>query len=235
MDKLTNPTDTQQLEAEREWLHKRVIQIERQATLGRLTASLIHELNNPMQVIQGMLKLASEDSDNSAQVKTYLEMSLQETKRVVELLNRFRHAYNLDDQTIAKVDLNQLLPQIILIARREFKPHKVILQTDLAADLPLVTAAADQFYLALLSLLLNLSEAMGEAGGGELCLRTFSRQQRVGVELSTDVSFANTLHSKELEKDLGLLFSQKIIIDQGGTLVFSHQDGRFFCQIELTV
>jgi len=55
-------------------------QTERQATLGRLTASLIHEINNPMASIQGMLKLASEDPANSAQVKTYLEMSLQETK-----------------------------------------------------------------------------------------------------------------------------------------------------------
>jgi PAS domain S-box-containing protein len=232
-------TKRKRIEIEREHLYKRVFETERLTTIGRLTSSLFHEMSNAMQAIQGALNLALEELNNPAELANYLRLSLKESEQLVRLLSRLRHSYLPQVQAVETLDLNQLLQETITLARRELKRHQVTLQTNLAPDLPFLTAVANQLYLVFLSVLLNLSDAMGVAGGGELRLKAYALSKMVRIEFSTDVSIISItgkpvdVLTEEMFASLGLSFSHHLIMAHNGTMNVSQQNGGIICSIEL--
>jgi PAS domain S-box-containing protein len=247
-------TQHKQMEIERERLYKRIFQTERLATIGRLTSSLSHAISNPMQAIQGALNLALEELENPSELANFLHLSLKESEQVIQLLSRLRYAYLPKAQAVEIFDLNPLLQEAIALARRELKRQSVTLQTNLAPDPPPLTAVAGQLYLVFLSLLLNLSDAIGAAGGGELRLNSYALPQMVQIEFSTNVSVVpdrlgpnrlgpNRLapvadepvgvSKEEVFTNLGLSFSHDIVVAHNGTMDISQQDGGITCSIEL--
>ncbi|MFQ5611066.1 MAG: GAF domain-containing protein [Anaerolineae bacterium] len=227
---------------ERERLHRQILQSERLATMGRLTATLSHEINNPMQVIQSALALALEELDNPEEVAAYLQMCQTESARVVRLLNRMRRVYRPQESRLVSLDLNQALQEAIALARKELKRQKVKLQTDLAPNLPHLTAVVDQLHLVFLSLLLNWSDAIGAAGGGNLRIRSYALARVIQIEfssdassfISNDVAFTGT-DSRPYDLDLGMFLSQDIIAACNGSIKVEQQAGQTVCLIQLPV
>lgn len=236
-------TQTVTLMNERERLHRQILQAERLATLGRLTASLSHEINNPMQAIQGALTLALEDLQNPAELETYIRLSLGESERVVKLLSRLRQIYRPQTDTAESIDVNHLLHETIALARKELKRQKISLRTNLAAQLPRLTAVANQLHLVFLSLLLNLSEAMGDAQGRELYLCSYALPEVICVEFWVDYAaipvadwldaFQSTPQMNEAELSFGLSLSQDIVVAHGGDIKFEQKGDQIVCRVEL--
>lgn len=230
---------------EREHLHQRILQAERLSTMGRLTATLSHEVNNPMQAIQGALMLALEELDSPEELATYLQLCLEETRRVVQLLNRMRQIYRPQTDVKEVLDLNNLLQEAITLARKELRWQKIRLQTDLDPNLPPLKAVANQLQLVFLSLLLNLSDVINAVGGGKLYLRSYTLPKTVQIEFSTDVpvthldDLMDTSHfrsvSKELDPTIGLSFSRGIIAAQGGLIEFNRQGEQTSWRVELPI
>ena len=236
-------TQTLALMEQRERLHQQAIQAERLATIGRLTASLSHEINNPMQAIRGALTLAMEELNNPQELATYIQMSLQESERVVHLVNRMRQIYRPQTDIPEKLAVNHVLQEAIDIARKELVRQQVTLQADLAANLPPIRGIVNQLYLVFLNLILNLSDAIGTAGGGELQLRSHILSEAVRIEFSTNVSLAtgadwiNVFDPDTLQTEEGASFdlslSHDIIVAHGGAIRLSRQDQQTTFSIEL--
>jgi nitrogen-specific signal transduction histidine kinase len=228
-------TQTVTLMAERERLNKQILQSERLATVGRLTASLSHEINNPMQAIQGALTLAMEELDNPQDLRTYIQMSLKESERVVQLITRLRQIYRPQAETPEELDLNHLLKEVAAIARKELKRRKVTLQVDLAPHLPLILAISSQLHLVFLSLLLNMGDAIGTAGGSKLILQSLATVDHLVVTLTSDAPAIALpdISQQEVSSSLGLSLSYDIIAANGGSLQFSEQGQEIVCRIEL--
>lgn len=182
-------TQSLTLLAERERLHKGALQNERLATVGRLTASLSHEINNPLQAIQSSLTLAGEEIENSEEVLEYLRIAQQEVTRVIGLLNRMRQIYRPQSTTPSSIDLNKLLGEALLTARKELSRENVTLSEALTPNLPVFTGIADQLNLAFLSILLNIIAAQGSSGGGNLRVATGAGPNCVWVEIAANVPF----------------------------------------------
>ena len=251
-------TRYKRMEIERDRLYQRVFQTERLATIGRLTSSLAHAITNPMQAIQGALNLALEELENPSELANFLHLSLKESEQVVRLLSYLRYDYFPQAQAAEFLDLNQLLQETIVLVRKELKRQRVTLQTDLAPDPPPLMAVAGQLYLVFLSLLFNLSDAIGAVGGGELRLNSRVLPQMVQIEFSTDVSVLPNqlgpnqlapnwldpngvdpvnkpvdISEEEMFTSLGLSFSHDIIVAHNGTMEFSQQGGGIRCRIIL--
>ncbi len=228
---------------EREQLHKQIIQAERLATVGRLTASLSHEINNPMQSIRGALTLAQEELHDPAEVMTYLQMSLEESERVIRLVDRMQQIYRPKNGKREVSDLNGLLQEAVGLAYKELRRQNIIIHTNLTPDLPEPKVRADQLHLVFLSLVLNLGSAIDVAGGGELYVRSYATPQAVGVEFSTKDPqsrlarwlFVSEESAAERTGDLsfGLFLSHDIIASHGGRIEFDRQDQNFVCSVEL--
>jgi len=231
------------LAMESERLHQQIAQTERLVVVGRCTSGLSHQINNSMQVVQGILSLALEELDNPIELTSYLNLSLTESARIVQLLNRLRHVFSARVEPLETVDPNQLVQETITLVRRELKRQNVTLQINLAFNLPSITTKPGQLYLVFLSLLLNLSDTMGMAGGGELHLRSYALFQAVEIKFSTDIateSITNESYIAESDEwqqqiaaGLGLTFSREIVIALGGNMRLSQQSGRIICSVEL--
>ncbi|MCK6629989.1 MAG: GAF domain-containing protein [Anaerolineae bacterium] len=237
-------TQTVALMEERERLSQQLLQNERLAIIGRLTGALSHEINNPMQAIQGALVLALEELDSPADLAAYLQLCLQESKRVIQLLERLSRIYRpRPSESPEWLDLNALLGEVIQLAHNELKRQKVTLQTHLAPHLPQVRGVPHQLHLVFLSLLLNLSDAIGVAGGGKLQLRSEALPEMVCIEFSTDLAvlpIANWLAVfraeptlKEGELSFGLSLSRDIIAAHRGLIELMEQDQQTVCTIKL--
>jgi signal transduction histidine kinase len=157
---------------------------ERLVTIGRLTSAIVHEINNPMQAIRGALTLAMEELEDRQAVASYLELCQQEADRSIQLIGMIRQIYRPHASDPGPVDVAALLHQAADITRDGVNQQGVKLHLDLDEPLPRVVAAADQLQLALISLILNLADAMGDTGGGELGLRAGPAAAGLWIELA---------------------------------------------------
>ncbi len=219
----------QQLIAERSQLHQQALQLEQWATIGRLTASFAHEINNPMQAIRGALSLALEELNDPESLTEYLQLCLSESERVVQLVNHMRQIYRPSNNAPEMVALNKLLEDAVFIARKELSRQRVILQVDLS-PLPPLKAIANQLQLVFLNAILNLATVISSAGGGKLLLRSYSNSQTVTVEFSTELRSSTIFEQKEPSIELSSSFSRDVIAAHGGCIDFCKQGKQIiFC------
>lgn len=234
---------TVNLMQEREKLHRQAIQVERLATVGRLTASLSHEINNPMQAIRGALSLALEELDDPEELELYINLCLNESERVVQLINRMRQIYRPQSDAPETIDVNTLIQEAITIANKELNRQRVSLQVNLTPDLPTITGIANQLHLVFLNVILNLAYAIGEVGRGDLELRSYALSEAIQVDFLTNSAIVtdtdwlklfkkNALQSST-EIGLGFSFSNDIIVAHGGEITFQRQDETTIFSIKL--
>lgn len=230
---------------ERERLYNQMTQTERLVTVGRLTASLSHEINNPMQTIQGSLVLAMEELDDPVELKNYIQMSLNETKRVVQLVSRMRQLYQPRTDKPRPLDINSLLQEATAIGQRELKRKKVILELDLAEGMPRTIAIGHQLHLVFVNLILNLSDVISLSGRGILRLRTLALPEQIRIEFCTDANSielekwiaALQLESKPkmAEVSFGTSMSYDIIAAHHGSIYFKQHNQEAIWAIEIPI
>jgi two-component system NtrC family sensor kinase len=178
---------------ELERAYKHLIQAERMASLGKLSAVVAHEINNPLAGILTYCKLVSRMADKGfegnrrlAEAKSYLEIIEKESRRcgtiAKNLLTFSRQAPLIPQQN----DLNSIVDRCLLLVGHHLDLQSIDLEKNLAATLPPIYCDAAQVQQALLALLMNAVEAMPH--GGRLRVRTsFDPARREGrVEVSDE-------------------------------------------------
>ncbi len=238
-------TTTVKLMEERERFHQQAIQSERLATVGRLTASLAHEINNPLQAIKGAMVLALEELDDPKALQDYINLSAEQADRVTQLVSRMRQIFRPQSDSLEMVNVRYILQEVIAVSRKEMNRQNVQVQTDFAVDLPSVMVVSNQLHLVFLNIILNFSEKNKKKGGGVLHISATPvsdelRPERVCIEFVTAVSLLPLAGLQQLlygetpkETGFGLSFSQDIITAYGGTLHLSDLDDQTIFRIEL--
>ncbi len=152
-------------------VRSQLIQSERLALVGRLLASVSHELNNPLQAIQNALFLLKEEKNLSMQAKQDLDVILAEAERMAALIERLRSAYRpVRIQDFQAVDLNNLIEDVHALISTHMR-HKMIAFQFLPDPEPVkVAGLPDQLRQVVLNLFLNAIEVMQP--GGRLTVRT---------------------------------------------------------------
>ena len=143
---------------------------ERLITIGRLTPGIMHEINNPLQVIRGALQLAQDDIDKPVVLQEYITISQQEIEHITRLLGQVRLIYRSQSDGPEAFHLPELMRNAIALTEEEGLRQKVSVKNHLPYDLPLVRGVFNQLYIAVLRALLALMDVIGQAGGGELAI-----------------------------------------------------------------
>ena len=211
-------------------LRERMDQTEQLATIGRLTSTLTHEINNSMHVVQGLLNLSLEELDNPVDLVQYLNMSLTESTKVVELIRRLRYSYRVEPEPATAFELNSLLEEVATLAHRELKRKNISVHTQLASGLPPITSRFSPLYLIFLSLALNLGEALGSTDKGEIEIQSNLLPPGVAVTL---LGQGNEFGLDATELDLSLSFSRDKIVELGGHFSIDKQNGGLVCIVEI--
>lgn len=169
---------------ERNQLRQRALENERLVIIGRLTASIVHSISNPMQAMRGALTLAYEDSQSPRDVEEYIRLTQQELERVACQVDRMRQLYRPQSDTPVIVHLPDLLRDAFEIAHEEAMRQKVDLQDELTLDVPPIQGVKSQLQLAFLSVLLNLIDAVGAVGGGKVTVSAIGVKDKVHVDFA---------------------------------------------------
>lgn len=177
-------SDLQASLAQEKSVRSQLVQSERLALVGRLLASVSHELNNPLQAIQNALFLLKEDAGLSDQGRQDLQIILSETERMSALIKRLRTSYRptrLDE--FQPVQINTIVEEVYALIATHLRHKEVAFEFHPDPDLPLVNGLPDQLRQVTLNLLMNAVEAIS-AGG---CL-TVSTETSEGWEVLLSVS-----------------------------------------------
>ncbi len=205
---------------------KLLVQAEKMATAGRLTASIAHEINNPLQGVRNCLHLASRGELSAQERQEYLQLAREELDRLMTTVQRMLDFYRPAAVERRPADLHDLIDRVARLLRREMEQRGVHLHLDLAEDMPYPPVVRDQIQQVLLNLVLNAIEAMPE--GGDLRIETRYDAQEVYVSVSDsgpgiDASvraqiFEPFFSTKENGSGLGLTVCDGIITAHGGRL-----------------
>jgi len=164
-------------------VRSQLVQSERLALVGRLLASVSHELNNPLQAIQNALFLLKDEEDLSPQGKQDLDVILSEAERMASLIERLRSAYRPGRvKDFRPVELNGLIEDVHTLISTLLRQKQVAFEFHPEPDLPPISGMSDQMRQVVLNLFLNAIEVMQT--GGRLFVWTQNLPQQNEVLLS---------------------------------------------------
>lgn len=140
--------------------------ITRVMTLGELTASIAHEVNQPITGVvtsaeAGLRWLAAEPPDLS-EVRELLSRIVKDGGRAGDVIHRIRALIKKAPTRVAPLDINETVLDVVALTRTELLKHNVSLQTEFAASLPLIEGDRIQVQQVILNLILNAVEAMSD-------------------------------------------------------------------------
>jgi signal transduction histidine kinase len=206
-----------------------LIQSERLALVGRLLASVSHELNNPLQAIQNALFLLKDEEHLSPEGKQDLDVILSEAERMASLIERLRSAYRPGRvKDFRPVELNNLIEDVHTLISTHMRHKQIAFEFHPDPDLPPVSGMSDQMRQVVLNLFLNAIEAMGP--GGRLTARTLSLPQQneilltvqdTGPGIAPDILpkvFDAFITDKQTGTGLGLTITRDIIEQHFGRI-----------------
>jgi signal transduction histidine kinase len=164
-------TNLQESLKQEQAMRSQLIQSERLALVGRLLASVSHELNNPLQAIQNALFLIKDEIGLSEQGGQDMDIILSETERMATLIERLRLVYKpVREQDFQLLQVNSLVDDIYILISAHMRRKEINFDFHPDPNLPMISGIPDQLIQVLLNIFLNAVEAMPVRG--RLSVRT---------------------------------------------------------------
>jgi PAS domain S-box-containing protein len=226
-------TESRLVEQEQERLRQELAHLShlnRVSTIGELTASLAHEIKQPIAAAvtnaHACLRLLDRARLDLPEAR---EAALEMTKdamRAADIIDRVRSLYQKGSSHQEMVDINDLIQEMIVLLRDEANRHSVTTRTDLAEGLPKVIADRVQLQQALMNIMLNGIESMKYDGGelsiksqlgenGQLLIAVADRGTGLPPERADEI-FNAFFTTKPHGTGLGLAITRSILESHGG-------------------
>lgn len=230
-------------ERERSLLTGQVGEVEKMALIGRLAASVAHEINNPLQLILSQVGLVSDllESEDPARVKHLGDYQgamgkiRTQISRAGTITRRLLGFSRAADGNLVELDVNQAVEETAALFEHEAKRNRIVLVRRYQEGLPTVASDPAQLQQVVLNVLHNAMDAIGEAGAIEITSRLDNGRLVVdfadsGPGLTAEVMehlydpFFTT-KPKGKGTGLGLYVSRDIMAKLGGELIASNREG----------
>ena len=138
--------------------------VARVMSLGALTASIAHEVNQPLSGIitnaSTCLRMLDADPPNVEGARETARRAIRDGNRASDVITRLRALFTRKEFTLEPLDLNEAMREVIALSLNDLQRNRVVLQSDLADELPTVTGDRIQLQQVVLNLLRNASDAM---------------------------------------------------------------------------
>ncbi|MBX3233735.1 MAG: HAMP domain-containing protein [Labilithrix sp.] len=214
----------------------RAVANERLAAIGKMAAHVTHEIRNPLSSIGLNIELLEEnlaEAGASGESKSLLDAITREVQRLEHLSEEYLRVARLPSPRMESEDLGGKVLEIAKFAKPEMDRAGLELVLDVADDLPLVLFDDGQIRQAILNVLRNAREAMGDGGKIELYVRAEGMSVVVGVDdrgtgIPEDVRsriFDPFFSTKGEGTGLGLAITRQIIEAHGGNIAVEPRPG----------
>ncbi|MGX5802445.1 PAS domain-containing sensor histidine kinase [Bradyrhizobium sp. Arg314] len=225
-----------------EKLRSEFAQVTRIMSLGALTASIAHEVNQPLAGIitnaGTCLRMLAADPPNIAVAQETARRTIRDGNRAADVIARLRALFRKRTITIEPLDLNEAVREVVTLAGSDLQRSRVVLRTQLADGIPIVGGDQIQIQQVIMNLLRNASDAMSSVNDRprRLLIRTESDEdnhvrlsvQDVGIGFGPEAAgrlFEAFYTTKSDGMGIGLSVSRSIIESHGGRLWARANDG----------
>ena len=235
-------TETKTAEQALDRARSELAHVARVTTLGTLTASIAHEVNQPLSAIitnaSTCLRMLDTDPPNLDGARETTRRTIRDGHRASDVITRLRALFSKKDFTLESMDLSEVTREVIALSLSDLQKNRVMLRSELADDLPAVVGDRVQLQQVIMNLLLNAAEAMREVDdrARELTIRTelevgerlrvTVRDAGVGVDRqSMEKLFDAFYTTKQSGMGIGLSVSRSIVERHHGRLWVEPNDG----------
>ena len=208
--------------------------VNRVTTMGELTASLAHEVNQPIAAAvtdaNTCFRWLTRDHPDVEEARAAAARVVKDAARAAEIISRVRQLFKKSASERELVDANEVIPRMIALLYGEAAQYNISVRAELAADLPHVIGDRVQLQQVLMNLIVNSIDAMKDVEGiRELVInsrRTENEQIQISVtdtgvglpQQHTDQIFNAFFTTKSHGTGLGLRISRSIVESHGGRL-----------------
>jgi signal transduction histidine kinase len=222
-----------------------LIQSEKLSVLGELSASVIHELKNPMVGILGFAQLGA-SSKSVDEMKEYLKLIENHTRRSNEILQNLLKFVRQEKAHFEPLSSSMMIKDAMRLVGHQLQMKRVQLELAFGEGVPLIMGNANQLQQVLINLVMNAQQAMEASPKKMLAISTSAEEGRVvialrdtGCGMSKEVQeklFTPFFTTKPRGKGtgLGLSVSRRIVSDHGGEIGVESEEGKgttFFIRI----
>jgi signal transduction histidine kinase len=216
------------------------VRMNRVNTMGELTASLAHEIKQPIAAAvtdaKTSLRWLARDQPDMTEAREAVSRCIKDVTRASEIINRIGSLFKKEVLRREPVDVNEIIQEMINLLRSEATKHSIVIDSELAGILPPIKADRVQLQQVFMNLMLNGIEAMkGLKTPGRLAIRSQQNNDEVlilitdtGVGLQpeqTEQIFNTFFTSKSQGTGMGLPISRSIIESHGGRLWATSKPG----------
>jgi PAS domain S-box-containing protein len=223
-------------------LRSELAHVARVKSLGALTASIAHEVNQPLSGIitnaSTCLEMLAADPPDVDGARETARRTIRDGNRAADVIMRLRALFSKKETTLESMNLNEAAREVIALLRSELQRSQMLLRTELADDLPPVTGDRVQLQQVILNLLRNATDAMNDVDDRprELVIRTERDEddrvrltvQDAGVGFDRQAAgrlFEAFYTTKNGGMGIGLSVSRSIIESHQGRLWAAPNDG----------
>jgi signal transduction histidine kinase len=220
--------------------------VARLTTMGRMAASIAHEINQPLAAIvaggNASLRWLAHAPPNLDEARAALHRIVKDGRRASDIIGSIRAIFRKGDERRVPLDVNELVREVLRLTQGELQNGRVSVQTELASELPSVLGNRVQLQLMFRNLIMNAVEAMSSVTDRGRVLHIRSEIKPSGVRIavadsgtgiepeSMDRIFDTFFTTKSHGMGMGLSICRSIVQAHGGQLSASpaHPHGSIF-------
>jgi C4-dicarboxylate-specific signal transduction histidine kinase len=208
-----NTLSRRRAEMEGQRLREDLAHIGRVSTVGELTASLAHELNQPLTAIlanaQAVRRILDAGQPDLIEVRAIVDDIVDDDKRASDVIGRLRSLLKKGALERSSLDMSELVGQVARLVAADAVLRGVVIELELARDLPPVAADRVQLQQVVMNLILNGLDAMRDSAvGGRILLLRTAREGEGSVAVTVEDSGAG-IASTELGQVFDAFYTTK--------------------------
>lgn len=229
-------------EVEKAKTEKHVLQASKLASIGEVTAGIGHEINNPLAIIKGYIKVIeatlSKNNTLDYTIKTALETQKESVERIIKIVNGLRTYARSDSDIIEVVEINSILEETLSFLQMIYEKEGIIIEKKSDSQTIFIDGNRGRLYQVFVNLLSNAKDATENLKDRRIFIETFNHGDRAEIKFSDngcgikqkDIPhiFNSFYTTKEVGKGtgLGLSIIKNIVENINGTINIVSQEGK---------